>query len=289
MAPGSTRSQRVAIAGAATIDRIVMAATASEAEEAFAQCGRSPAGVRRCGGAPLYAGRALLGAGCGVALVLDAGGDADGAALIRNCRSEGFDVHGIARHADGRTPTCLLVYAPDHPDLARFDPGGLSWGECIASQKEALDGADLVVLAAAPAVRVADVLRGLKPNQRLAWIFKDDPDCFPESLCVALARRCDFLFHNRAEAPRIRSWGRRATHDKIVFETRGSDGVVVTMEGRSTHLDATRLAVRDPTGAGDTFAGHVLGALVNDLPLLAATERAIRRTAKFLMASAVHS
>ncbi|WP_425998337.1 PfkB family carbohydrate kinase [Caulobacter sp. DWR1-3-2b1] len=125
-----------------------------------------------------------------------------------------------------------------------------------------LIGVDQDAPSAGPPEIAEKLLDAVSPGARVAWIGKDDPACFPASLAARLAGRADVVFGNGGE----RAWleGRRSSprpNAQVLFETRGADGVLVETGSECFEQAVTHMRVSDATGAGDTFAGAVLGVL----------------------------
>ncbi len=241
---------RVAVAGFATIDYVV------RVEGDFTGRGTRlmhEAAWPRAGGAALYASAALAKAGVMAAPLTWIGDDVDGDAYRAACGAP----DGVAVMPGAPSTRCLLIYNADgsYGCLLRPGPAALTEGQLrLAAQAEWL-----VIAAGPPAItaRLLDV-----EGPRLAWIAKDDPACFPPELVARLAARAEVVFCNAGE----RAWleaGRTgpAPADQILFETRGADGVRVEA-GQVFDLPVSPLAVDDATGAGDTFAGAALAALI---------------------------
>jgi ribokinase len=215
----------------------------------------------RAGGAALFAGAALAGAGVAAAPLTWIGDDGDGEAYRDACRAAGVSLEGVATLHGAPSTRCLLIYNADgtYGCLLRPGPAVLT-----QDQERLAAGAGWLAIAAGPPEILRRLLDGLSPATRLAWIVKDDPACFPPDLSARLARRADVVFCNAGE----RAWleaGREgpAPAGQLLFETRGADGVRVEAAGEAFDLPVAALAVDDATGAGDTFAGAALAVLAN--------------------------
>ena len=143
--------------------------------------------------------------------------------------------------------------------------------------------AEWLVIAAGPSDITARLLDLESP--RLVWIAKDDPACFPLELVARLTARAEVIFCNAGE----RAWlegGRTcpAPTSQILLETRGADGVHVETAGEVFGLPVTPLSVDDATGAGDTFAGAALAALIAGDPPRMAAEAGIAAAGALLAA-----
>ncbi|USQ94585.1 carbohydrate kinase family protein [Caulobacter sp. RL271] len=214
----------------------------------------------RAGGAALFAGAALAGAGVGAAPLTWIGDDGDGEAYRDACRQVGVSLEGVATMPDAPSTRCLLIYNADGTYGCLLRPGPVALTE---GQKRLAAKASWLAIAAGPPGILSRLLDTVSPATRLAWIAKDDPACFPPDLVARLARRADVVFCNAGE----RAWleaGREdpASAGQLLFETRGAEGVRVEAAGEAFALPVATLTVDDATGAGDTFAGAALAVLV---------------------------
>lgn len=241
---------RVAVAGFATIDYVI------RVEGDF--IGRGTRLMReaawpRAGGAALYASAGLVEAGVAAAPLTWIGDDADGAIYRAVCGA----LDGVAIMPGAPSTRCLLIYNADGSYGCLLRPGP---AELTEAQLRLAAAAEWLVIAAGPPAVTARLLEIGGP--RLAWIAKDDPACFPPELVARLTARAEVVFCNAGE----RAWleaGRTgpAPCGQILFETRGADGVRVEAGG-VFDLPVSPLSVDDATGAGDTFAGAALAALI---------------------------
>jgi ribokinase len=264
---------RVAVAGFATIDYVV------QVEGDFTGRGTRlmrEAAWPRAGGAALYASTALAKAGVAAAPLTWIGDDADGVAYREACPS----LEGVAIMPDAPSTRCLLIYNADgtYGCLLRPGPAAL-----IDAQLRLAAEAEWLVIAAGPPGATARLLDLEGP--RLAWIAKDDPACFPAELVARLTGRAEVIFCNAGE----RAWleaGRNgpAPFDQLLFETRGAGGVHIEAAGETFESPVTPLTVDDATGAGDTFAGGALAALIHDAPPRMAAKTGIAAAAALLAA-----
>lgn len=264
---------RVAVAGFATIDYVV------QVEGVFAGRGTRlmrEAAWPRAGGAALYASAALAKAGVAAAPLTWVGDDADGEAYRESCVSD----DGVAIMPGAPSTRCLLIYNADGTYGCLLRPGP---AELTEAQLRLAADAEWLVIAAGPPEITARLLDIQGP--RLAWIAKDDQACFPSELVARLTARAEVIFCNAGE----RAWleGGRiglAPTGQILFETRGSDGVHVEATGEAFDLPVMPLTVDDATGAGDTFAGAALAALITGAPPRAAVEAGIAAAGALLAA-----
>ena len=56
----------------------------------------------------------------------------------------------------------------------------------------------------------------------------------------------------------------RGRSGRTLIETRGADGARVEWDGQSADIVGEPVSAPDPTGAGDTFVGGVIAALIRD-------------------------
>ena len=109
------------------------------------------------------------------------------------------------------------------------------------------------------------MLETISPSARLAWVVKHDPRALPPALAARLAARADVIFFSRAESELVTSALAAVGKDRqdcYLVETRGRSGAACTLAGRAHCATADAVEVLDPTGAGDTFAGGALAALI---------------------------
>ncbi|MFV3075567.1 carbohydrate kinase family protein [Niveispirillum fermenti] len=277
---------QVVISGYATVDYVVHAQGRFDGQGTMAMRAAPDGAWPRAGGAVLYAGRQLARAGHGVRALTWVGGDADGAFYRQAAAQAGLGPDGIA-DTDGPTTRCLLVYHADGSHGCLLQAGAAALSDM---QRGLLHGAALLVLTAGPASVNRAILADLPADARLAWIVKPDPVCFPPDLAGALAARADWLFCNAGErawleAARDGCGGSRPPSGQTLFETHGGEGVrvMVGVDGDGVTLPTTRtLAVTDATGAGDSFAGATLAALLYGASPAAAAQAGMQAAAALL-------
>lgn len=277
----------VMVAGFATIDYVARAEGDFTGRGTLTMRAGSDDAWPRAGGAALYAGAALARAGVAAGPLTWIGDDADGEAYRAACRSSGLALDGVATFSGASSTRCLLIYNADGTYGCLLRPGR---AELTEVQRELAAGAAWLAVAAGPPEILHRLLDAMAPTARLAWIAKDDPACFPPGLVDRLTRRADVLFCNAGE----RAWleaGREgpAPAGQALFETRGADGVRVEAAGEAFTLPVAPLTVDDATGAGDTFAGGALAALIGGGSIRAAAEAGIAAAHALLAARAFSS
>ncbi|MBA3896216.1 MAG: carbohydrate kinase family protein [Sphingomonadaceae bacterium] len=216
----------------------------------------------RAGGAALYAARRLHDAGHAVSPIVSIGDDAHGVAYNKACEAAGIALDGVFEVKGGKTTCCFLIYHDDGRYTCLLDIGTAAAQTLSSEQAEIVDAADLVIIAAAEARLIERTLKSLKTSQQVAWIAKNDPSCFPLDLCRSLAERADFIFYNSSERHLVEPFLDRVKPHTAVFETRGAAGVQTRRGNDQWFIPATPLDIDDATGAGDTFAGATLAAML---------------------------
>jgi ribokinase len=205
------------------------------------------------------------------------GDDTVGRAFTEALAAAGCKVDGIAALA-GRSPTADVLYDPDGATACLFDPG-VDWVNLTPRQRELVAAADAVVVMVGPAPVVRATLADSRHDASVAWIVKNDPAALLPAVVDALRRRADIIFHNAAESPVVE--GMPAESKAIVVCTDGPRPVIVTTNGeRRTYPIAPDVTVRNPTGAGDAFAGGYLAVWLDsadDSSCVAAGAAAARR------------
>ncbi len=130
-----------------------------------------------------------------------------------------------------------------------------TWSRVLTdSQKRLIGHASHLCVSVGPPQVTEDILSARAPNSRLYWAMKDDAQSFTPEICAALSASTDVIFCNRAER------GMVTATSAIVIETRGAEGVSVTIDGTETLLTVSPAKCRDMTGSGDSFAGGFITA-----------------------------
>lgn len=227
------------------------------------------------GGAALYASMRLAEAGHDVTPLTIVGNDGNGALFVDACSTAKVNTRGIVRTSEVRTPWCLLLYHDDGNCTCLIDHGGVNEYPPTRQQIQLVSSADLVCIAAGAVNASEQVLAAAADSACVAWIAKDDPQCFPAALTRQLARRADIIFCNSAERAMVDAARWEASRaGQLIVETRGARGVIVDGPTR-IDVRSEPLQVADTTGAGDTLAGEVLAALLSGADIEAAARRGI--------------
>ena len=218
----------------------------------------------RPGGCPIYVARPLASSGCQTSMVTWVGVDDMGEMFRSWVARDGIDTAGIATVESGATPMCFMIYQEDGSCCCCFDPGLLGQEALDTVQTELIRNAELLVITVGPPDIGIQALDLVADESAVAWIAKNDPLSYPESLRQALGKRADYVFCNVHE----REWidealvGRERSEPMIV-ETNGPEQVKAELGGEVAYLDVPALRFNDASGAGDTLAGGCLAAIAN--------------------------
>jgi ribokinase len=258
----------IAVTGYASLDYVVQLNGPPHPNQTSVITGRPAEAWPRLGGSPSYIVAALSRTGqSAVTLITWVGADAQGEQYLSFLREAGLPTDGASRALPGSTPVCILAYDPSGACYCLYEAlasRGVSFDE---HQLAHIDAADWVCAAAQPTAASRDVLARIKPQQRLVWAVKADADAFPQEVRRDFAARADLIVHSRNERsfvePALAEAG-PGHPGRIVVETRGPEGAQFTIAGRTTYVPTDRLAVSDPTGAGDTFLGGLIAGLIEN-------------------------
>ncbi|WP_306120336.1 MULTISPECIES: PfkB family carbohydrate kinase [unclassified Roseitalea] len=218
---------------------------------------RDPDAWPRPGGSPSYVGVAARRGGVAAAPVTWIGEDALGALFADHCRAHGLVAEGIETHAGARSPAAIMIQQADGTTACLYDPALAGRERLSPAQARVIARADHLCVTVGPGHLIGDILAVRGPDAPLSWVMKDDPTCFDAANRAALGARARIVFCNSAEHRLIADVVRS---DALVVETLGAEGVRLHRAGKTTVLPAAAIAVADPTGAGDSFAGAFLAA-----------------------------
>ncbi len=254
---------RVVVTGYASLDHVV-SLDGVVRPGATTRMRRMAAGWARPGGSPAYVATALTQGGAKADIVSWVGADDAGRTYQAALAARGLSCTGIAV-LPGVTPVAILAYAPDGGCICLYDPGLPEPPTLAPSQAALLHGAAWVCITVGPPGVTDALLDALPAQARLAWAVKDDAHAVDRARAARLAARADLICHSAAEAGFVAAALAQAGDlrpDAIRVETRGAAGAAMLWRGRSLALPAPPLAVRDPTGAGDTLVGGIIAGLI---------------------------
>ncbi|WP_158818563.1 carbohydrate kinase family protein [Methylocapsa sp. S129] len=257
---------RVVVTGYASLDYAMRLDRAPQ-PDATATILARPLEWPRLGGSPAYIACAMVASGLADVKPLSwIGDDADGRLYRAALTARNVAVDGIALRP-GRTPICILAYQPDGGCHCFYDPSLSGPKTLDEGQRRLVAGAEWVCLTVGPTEATAQALAAAKPEAKLVWAVKADRRAVPPELAAAIAARADVVAYSRGEAPFVAEAFKAAGESKrrrLLIETRGRDGVLLSFDGHEQLIAAEPLASEDTTGAGDTFLGGLLAALVNN-------------------------
>jgi ribokinase len=257
---------RIVVIGYASIDHVVQLNGPPVPNRTTIITSRPAETWPRLGGSPPYIVGAMLRAGfTSAAIITWVGKDEQGNWYIQAMQDAGLPTEGVARTLPGRSPICIMAYDPSGASYCLYEALGSRGVTLDASQLKVIDSADWICLCAQPQTASRSALARLKPDQKLIWAVKGDPDAFPPDLRRDLAARADLIVHSRGERPFVEPALGEAgpgRPGRIIVETRGPEGVRIIVAGKTISVPTEKIAVADPTGAGDTFLGGLIASLI---------------------------
>jgi len=195
-------------------------------------------------------------------------------------------VAGISRIKGARTPVSILAYDPQGDCAVLYDPGLPADIALTGKQRQLIEAADWVSITIGPKPVTDELLELIRPEQKLAWIVKNDPRAITLEQTVTLAARANLIFCNgreRAFLESARGHNIAMPDGQIIVETQGRRGAVFLRGDESRFVPAEPIDVTDPTGAGDTFAGGVMAAILRGETDLGAMGQAGNAAAQALL------
>lgn len=245
-------SDVVTVVGGVNHDEILRV-SADPVDDGTAEVERT---VAAAGGHAANVAVALARLGVPVRLAAAVGGDDHGRRLVRALADEGVDVTEVQVVAAARTGRALVVNAPTvhHMMLERGANDALDPHRVAAAVRR---GGGPVVVLDPPRPVLAAVVAAAGTRPLVA-----NPAARVRELVPALPDRdgvtvvCNETEHALADAVASTSWCARWT----VVVTRGDRGCSLRAASGWQDLPAVRVALVDPTGAGDAFTAGYAGA-----------------------------
>lgn len=225
-----------------------------------------------CGGGAVTVATAAsqLGVQAGISVLL--GEDLGSRVAEQHCRRAGVDltpsryvtgpVAGISVAVNFGGDRAFISYVPPHPAAYRRDIG--RWLEVLRAHRPRW----CYVHAGPGVTRFLREARSLGVQTALDVALGDIAD--DAEAVIDCARLADVFLPNTGELMRLTRAGsfaaaveKAVTWCPRVVVKRGADGAVVAQPGSTTHVaeGISPVPVRDRTGAGDAFAGALIGAL----------------------------
>src|SRR5881628_926260 len=143
----------------------------------------------RFGGCAPSVALALAGFGHRVALVSWLGDDAYGRAYLETLRTHGVETDGVEVAAGQASPRALMLYDPSGSASLRLTDAGL----------ERLGRSQWLALTAGPAPMTEALLTNRRPETRVAWDVKGDPNHYPLPLRLRIVLESSLLCFNQDE------------------------------------------------------------------------------------------
>ncbi|MCF1464815.1 carbohydrate kinase family protein [Agrobacterium vitis] len=230
--------------------------------------GRQEQDWPRLGGGPAYVATAIRRVYNGPVLPVSwIGDDALGEVYTTGLKDRGLSADGIVRLKGARTPVSILAYNTAGDCACLYDPGFSGDVTLNEPQRRQIHAADWICLTIGPAGVTAEIVDSIREDQHMAWIVKDDPQALPLTLATRVAARADVIFCNQRERSFVNealadSGTQAAQRRRWIIETRGGQGAQFDHGDGPVFVPTIAMTVRDPTGAGDSFAGGVLAALL---------------------------
>ena len=279
---------RIAITGYASLDHVTMLDGVPQPGRTTTILDRPENAWPRLGGSPAYVAAALVANGIAEAFPVSwIGDDAAAGAYLTQLTQKRIPHDGIVVVQGARTPIAILAYEPEGGCLCLYDPGMASEPTLSDVQRDLIAKVDWVCVTIGPQDATAAVLETVGPAMKLAWVVKHDPRVMPMPLAARLAARADLICCSQAESGFVREAlaSAKPRQGQIRIETHGRSGAGFTCGEANGFVAASAVAVSDPTGAGDSFAGGVLAALAKGETDMASIVEAGHRAAAALLAT----
>jgi ribokinase len=278
---------RIAITGYASLDHVIVLDGDVKPGRTTTILSRSVKSWPRLGGGPAYMALAVHGGYPGAAVPVSwIGEDELGNNYVRQLADQGISGAGMATVDGARTPIAVLAYDQAGDCACLYDPGLPSGIGLDAAQRHLIETSDWVGVTIGPLAVTDHLLAMLRNDQKLAWVVKNDPKAITPAQSAALFERADLVFCNgreRAFLEEARASGRAPRAGQIIVETQGRRGALFLRGEESRFAAAEPVEVTDPTGAGDTFAGGVIAAIMKGETDLEAIGRAGNAAARALL------
>lgn len=255
---------RIVITGHASLDHVALLDGVPAPGRTTTILARPEGAWPRLGGGPAYVAAALVAGGeKDVFPVSWVGDDEDGREYRRQLLAAGIPDAGLAAMAGARTPAAILAYVPAGGCICLYDPGMAQDIALTPPQRSLVGEADIACLTIGPPSITEEVMDLVAPSAVLVWIVKHDPRSLPRKLAARIAGRADFILYSESEAGLVRAAIEEGDkrEDQTLIVTRGGKGATLIRGSISETVPAEPLAVNDPTGAGDSFAGGVVAAI----------------------------
>lgn len=259
----------VIVTGYASLDHVLELQTPLGADTTSLVRTRLPSAWPRAGGSPVYIADAIQQSSAQAqpaSIVSWVGDDTLGSQYITELLSRDLSVDGVERCHNSATPIALLAYGPLGECHCIYDPAATDRAALGVYQRTLIAQADWVCIAIGPAQASAAALQAVSAQARLVWAVKNDPGSLPPSLQQALAVRADVICHSEKETAFVDAALAACPPNprRLRVQTHGMRGVSASFDGRHFEARCTPLPCPDPTGAGDSFVGGLIAALIHN-------------------------
>ncbi len=212
------------------------------------------------------------------------GMDAGSQMWVDTLNRMGVDTTGVTA-LEGGAPSAYLFHSASGETVCFFDPGVADAGAMLVPEEQyaTVSAADVVVIAVGPSRVTREVLARISDTCTLVWIVKADPDAFPLSLRTQLLDRADIVVHSHQEDGFVREAAGGAVKS-LIIRTAGAESVHWARGDAAGQVPVQAVASGvDATGAGDWFAGHLIGAHLSGSGVTESIESAVKATHQYLL------
>lgn len=258
---------RVAVTGYASLDHVAILEGVPAPGRTTTIVERPVDGWPRLGGSPAYVAAALVSGGVSdVYPVSWVGDDAAGICYREELAKRKIPNDGVEAVAGARTAVAVMAYEPAGGCVCLYHPGLPANLSLSQAQTRLLADADWLCVTIGPPCATTAALDAIGSTARVAWVVKNDQRSLPPELAARLAGKADLICYSQAESDFVEAAvaaSGRSSPGRLLIETRGRSGAVVRTGDAEQFVSAEPVIASDPTGAGDTFAGGLLAAIVN--------------------------
>jgi sugar/nucleoside kinase (ribokinase family) len=240
--------------------------------------------------------------GLRTALISWLGDDRDGSAYLDRLQAAGVDTRGVVMAPGQASPRTFFFYDPTGGATCCYHPSGSRRQTTDETARDLVAGARALALTVAPAALTEGLLGARRPGTLLAWNVKADADAYPLVLRRRLLAEVDLVCLNRHEvaflleaagerrdeSPPAGNGHLRSLVRGTVVITGGAEGTAIFWLGGEAMIRPQRVAIADPTGAGDAFFAAFLAALLRGNPPDEAGRAATDHAVHYLRDKAQH-
>lgn len=273
---------RLAVSGFASLDYPLSIGGFAVGDATTLVTHRDMAAWPRIGGCPTFVAAAALQSGISVAPVTWVGSDDSGRFFRERLFELGCDISGVHAVDADRSPASVLVYQQDGSCICLYDPVFAGREPLSAAQRDTIASADHLAMTVGPAHLIEAILEARKPGAGLSWVLKNDAKAYPEEARARLAVHASLIFCNSAERKLVPD---AVAPETVIVVTQGAGEIIIEAGPARKSLKVEKVDVGDTTGAGDTFAGGYLAALLTgDNDPLSCAESGVRAVRALLLA-----